>query len=417
MTNTQPTLEAPVRSAAWNAGSSASGTDTSVVHETSVGRLVGVDLARALAVFGMYAVHIGPSLSATDGLDSWIRYLVDGRSSILFATLAGFSLVLMAGRLEPKIGRAGRQAKARITIRAVVLIAVGTVMTMAYGNVVILAFYGLYFLIALPLVRLTAKTLALIAAVLAIVTPQLAFAVKLLLTESIQQSINAYDPLDRISGVGLMDLLLTGFYPTITWIPFVIAGMALGRLDLARGTVQRRVAALGTILVVLGYGTSRLLSGQDALRGVAESKASFSMSAAPKAQVISDGFEPQMSVSELLLAGPHSGTSFDIIGGLGVAILVIVCSILAMERLPRLRRLAKPVIAVGAMSLTAYVGHFIAQSVFSVPEETAIQQSWTPLLAFILGAILFASLWSRFFRRGPLEHLLHVATIPAKYVR
>ena len=44
----------------------------------SMGRLVGVDLARALAVFGMYVVHIGPPLSATDGVASWIRYLADG---------------------------------------------------------------------------------------------------------------------------------------------------------------------------------------------------------------------------------------------------------------------------------------------------------------------------------------------------
>lgn len=35
-----------------------------------MGRLVGVDLARALAVFGMYVVHIGPPLSATDGVGS-----------------------------------------------------------------------------------------------------------------------------------------------------------------------------------------------------------------------------------------------------------------------------------------------------------------------------------------------------------
>nr|WP_031484131.1 hypothetical protein [Streptomyces bicolor] len=47
--------------------------------------------------------------------------------------------------------------------------------------------------------------------------------------------------------------------------------------------------------------------------------------------------------------------------------------------LPRLRRLAKPVIAVGTMSLTAYVGHFVAQSVLSTPAGTVTQQSWVPL--------------------------------------
>jgi uncharacterized membrane protein YeiB len=35
----------------------------------------------------------------------------------------------------------------------------------------------------------------------------------------------------------------------------------------------------------------------------------------------------------------------------------------------------------------------------------------------ILTAIVFATIWSRFFRRGPLEYLLNAATKPAKYIR
>ncbi|MBE1602867.1 DUF418 domain-containing protein [Streptomyces stelliscabiei] len=32
-------------------------------------------------------------------------------------------------------------------------------------------------------------------------------------------------------------------------------------------------------------------------------------------------------------------------------------------------------------------------------------------------ATVFAAIWSRFFRRGPLEHLLDAATKPAKNIR
>jgi uncharacterized membrane protein YeiB len=379
----------------------------------SMGRLVGVDLARALAVFGMYVVHIGPPLSATDGVAGWIRYLADGHSSVLFATLAGFSLMLITGRREPKTGLAGRQAKARIAIRAVILLALGTALAMVYGGVIILNFYGVFFLLALPLVRLRAKTLAITASVLALVTPQLAFALNSLLTESVRQSINAYDPLHRLSDVGVLDLLLTGFYPALTWMSFVIAGMALGRLDLSSGTVQRRLAALGAALTVTAYGMSLLLVGKDALRSMAEDG---SWSSGSGSMPLDGGSFPDMPASSLLTAGPHSGTTFDIIGSVGVAILMIVGTTVTMDRLPRLRRLAKPVIAVGTMSLTAYVGHFIAQSVLSVPGEAGTR-SWAPLLIFVLGAIVFAAIWSRFFRRGPLEYLLNAATKPAKYIR
>ncbi|MFF4030927.1 DUF418 domain-containing protein [Streptomyces sviceus] len=382
---------------------------------SSMGRLVGVDLARALAVFGMYVVHIGPPLSATHGVASWVRYLADGHSSVLFATLAGFSLMLIAGRFEPRTGLAGRQAKARIAIRAVILLALGTVMAMEYGGVIILGFYGVYFLLALPLVRLRAMTLAMIAAGLALVMPQVAFVLTTRLSESVQQSINAYDPLRHLSEVGVLDLLLTGFYPALTWMPFVIAGMALGRVDLSAAAVQRRLAALGAGLVVGAYGLSLLLAGQNALRSTAEDGSSSSGSGVPSMD--GGSMAPQRSFSELLSAGPHSGTTFDIIGSVGVAILVIVGATVLMDRLPRLRRLAKPVIAVGTMSLTAYVGHFVAQSVLSTPAGTGTQQSWVPLLLYVLGAIVFATVWSRFFRRGPLEHLLNTATKPAKYIR
>ncbi|MEU0203501.1 MULTISPECIES: DUF418 domain-containing protein [unclassified Streptomyces] len=384
-----------------------------------MGRLVGVDLARALAVFGMYVVHIGPPLSATSGVASWIRYLADGHSSVLFATLAGFSLMLIAGRREPKTGLAGRQARARIAIRAVVLLALGTALAVEYGGVIILGFYGVYFLLALPLVRLRARTLAILAAVFALVTPQLAFVMTSLLSPSVQESINAYDPLYRLSGVGVLDLLLTGFYPALTWMSFVIAGMALGRLDLSCGTVRRRLAALGASLTVAAYGMSLLLAGPGALRSMAEdgpSSGSGPMPSGSGSMSSGGGSLPDLPASSLLSAGPHSGTTFDIIGSVGVAILVIVGATVAMERLPRLRRLAKPVIAVGTMSLTAYVGHFLAQSALSIPAGTSTQQSWVPLLMFILGATLFAAIWSRFFRRGPLEYLLNAATKPAKRI-
>ncbi|WP_217210675.1 DUF418 domain-containing protein [Streptomyces sp. AC550_RSS872] len=403
----------------------------------SMGRLVGLDLARALAVFGMYIVHIAPMPSAGNDLGSWVYSLAEGRSSALFATLAGFSLMLIAGRLEPKTGLAGRQAKARIAIRAVILLALGTVLAMEYGDIIILAYYGVYFLLALLLVRLSAKTLAIIAAGIALVMPQLAFVLKMWLSDSVQQSINAYDPLEKLSTVGVLDLLLTGLYPTITWMAFVIAGMALARLDLTAATVQRRLAALGASLTVGAYGLAMLLGGTSAVLsfggggGPSSGSGAGSMGSGPGAGSMGSGSGagsmgsgsmgsgsggPVQSASDLLGAVAHTGTTLDTIGCLGVAILVIVGATVAIDRLPRLRRLAKPVIAVGTMSLTAYVGHFLAQSAWPA-SGAGTTKSWVPVLTYILGASVFAAIWSRFFRRGPLEYLLNAATKPAKYIR
>ncbi|MFS8103294.1 heparan-alpha-glucosaminide N-acetyltransferase domain-containing protein [Lentzea alba] len=406
-----------------------------------MGRLVGVDLARALAVFGMYVVHLGPSATNASGIGAWVRHLTEGRSSALFATLAGFSLMLIAGRLEPKTGVAGRQAKARIAIRAVMLLVLGTVMITFYGDVVILASYGLFFLLAMPLLRLNAKTLAIIAAGIAVVGPLLAFGLKSLITEPARAAVKAYDPLAQLGGAGLLDLLLTGFYPAIPWMAFIIAGMALGRLDVSSGAVRKRLAVFGPALAVFAYGTSWLLAQLiDGVREAAEMQSARGPGGSgtgkgpkdPGAMgdlgAAGDMMPPNTTGSawSLLTSGPHSGMPFDIIGCVGVAITVIVLAMMAIDRLPLLRRLAAPIIAVGTMSLTAYVGHFLLSSQMSgasgasgtgVTAGSESQTSWTPVLVFIFGAMLFAFIWSRFFRKGPLEYLLNLATKPAKYIR
>ncbi|WP_207919415.1 DUF418 domain-containing protein [Micromonospora sp. KC207] len=71
----------------------------------------------------------------------------------------------------------------------------------------------------------------------------------------------------------------------------------------------------------------------------------------------------------LLAAVPHSGSTFDMLGSPGVTITVLLCAVVAMARLPWLRRLAGPVIAVGTMSLTVYVGHILV--ILALPGETA----------------------------------------------
>jgi uncharacterized membrane protein YeiB len=306
----------------------------------------------------------------------------------------------------------------------VILLALGTVLAMEYGDIIILAYYGVYFLLALLLVRRSARTLAIIAAGIALVMPQLAFVLKMWLSDSVQQTINAYDPLERLSTVGVLDLLLTGLYPTITWMAFVTTGMALARLDLSAVAVQRRLAALGAGLAAGAYGLAMLLSGTSAVLSFGQGGGPPSGSGAGS-MGSGSGFSgsmgsgsggPELSTSDLLGAVSHTGTTFDTIGCAGVAILGIVGATAAMDRLPRLRRLAKPVIAVGTMSLTAYVGHFLAQSAWPA-SGAGTTKSWLPVLTYILTAIVFATVWSRFFRRGPLEYLLNAATKPAKYIR
>lgn len=69
----------------------------------STGRLIGIDLARGLAVFGMYSAHVGPDVTV-GGPVGFVLETARGRSSALFAVLAGFSLIILTGRPRPGPG-------------------------------------------------------------------------------------------------------------------------------------------------------------------------------------------------------------------------------------------------------------------------------------------------------------------------
>ncbi|MDX3729284.1 DUF418 domain-containing protein [Streptomyces caniscabiei] len=376
------------------------------------GRLIGVDLARGLAVFGMYAAHVGPDPS-DGGTTGFLVELAHGRASALFAFLAGFSIILMTGRRAPKTGRAGRQAVAKVVIRALLLLAVGTALTLSGTPVeVILAFYGVYFLIVLPLYRLGARSLALVAAAGALVLPQVLYLVQRLLQESEPGGLWVWPA----NADGLLSLMFTGSYPGLTWVPFVVAGMAVARLDLAATGVRIRLAITGAGLAVLGYGGSflalRLVPG--AMTSLAEGGWGDSGSVASAWWSDTWGY-PSGSPAGLLVASPHSETTLSILGNTGVAIVVLTACVAVIDAFPRLHRAARPVIVVGTMSLTAYVFHIVGIHLLGIEELPGSPPH--VLLGFSVAVTVFATLWSRFFRRGPLEWLLGKATKPAELVR
>jgi uncharacterized membrane protein len=428
-------------------------TDPPRTGDDSIGRIVGLDAARALAVFGMYFSHVGP-WSMDKGLTwgSFFMQIPHGRSSALFATLAGVSLVLIAGGHRPKTGRPMRQAVVKIAIRAVLLLALGSWLTAMHTSiVVILAFYGLYFLLALPFIKLRARTLAILAVVFGIGGPLLEQWLWTVDT-SWMTGFDERDPLAGWSGEGLLSLALNGTYPAASWMAYVFAGMAIGRLDLAKRAVQARLLIIGPALGLLGYGGSWLvgkllpsasadagassesawkafdqamseaLAGTDSKNWTAEEweawdaeHASIYELAPGDPAATGGGFD----WTGLVGAGPHSGTPFELAGNIGVAFTIIAGLVFLLGRFAKLRFWLAPLIAVGSMSLTVYVGH-IAGVWFLIDHpvnEVGYQSGWKMWAVFVVAAMAFALLWKRFLKRGPLEWAMWAATKPAKFVR
>jgi uncharacterized membrane protein len=378
-------------------------------------RLTGVDIARSLAIIGMIVVHTGVPFLSGDLADG-IHQLARGRSAALFAFLAGLSLALISGRREPARGPAGRAAAVKVATRALILLIAGSFLaTLDSGVAVILNYYGFFFLLALPLLRLRAGALAAVAVLLAATGPQLSFLLRWAfesgpLPYSWIDSVNAADPIKRLAGEGVLDFLLFGSYPALTFLAFLAAGLAVGRLDLSSDRIRLRLLALGAALTALGYGTAAIALHRfglvDRLSGSEGAVPTATATGVERQLGQAYGTVPADDPGWLLIATPHSGTTFEVVGATGVALIVLAGCLLVGDRLGRWMY---PLAAVGSMALTVYTAHVLMLAWINADGSPVGFLSDVQPEFFVLGSVLFATAWRLALGRGPLERLLGAA--------
>ncbi len=328
-----------------------------------------MDLARGLAVLGMFAAHL-LTIEPFDASDprTWID-VANGRSSILFATLAGVSIALVSGGAARLPHGALRTVRGRLAVRAIVLWLLGIALIATGVPVyVILPAYAILFLCALPLLALSARWLWLLAGTMAVVMPWL------------QPLLDELPVWSDPAGHDLA-LLLGWHYPFTLWIAFLVAGMAAGRSDLRRPRTQVALLAGGAVAAVAGYGTAALTG-------------------AP---------EPDTWLAPVWTADAHSGGLLEVVGSGGFALAVIGACVL-LCRTP-LTWVALPLRAVGSMPLTAYVGQLVvwvvaASALLGDTGDLMGFRALEPLIPFVVTTLVACTAWALLLGRGPLERLL-----------
>jgi len=344
-----------------------------------VDRIGGFDLARGLAVLGMFGAHLRIGDELTTDPATWAA-VVDGRSSILFATLAGVSMALLSGRTRPADGVELVRARLRIAVRAAWVFAIGAVLEWLDTFVaIILGVYAVLFVLALPFLRWSPRRLLVAAGVVAVAGPPLnAFLGQVLAVADAESHYVA-------------ELLVTGTYPAMLWLAFVLVGLAVGRLDLGAADVRVRLAGAGAAAAVLGYA-----GGWVSTRALAEGLPS----AGPE-----EGFASpvgEWDAAWLSGAEPHSGTTFELVGSCGFAVLVIAGCLVVADRLPLL---TYPLRAVGAMALSVYTAQIVVLWALLQVDPVRVEGVGVWLM-FVLSALAGAALWRWKLDRGPLERLL-----------
>lgn len=365
-------------------------------------RLIGLDVARGIALIGMVVVHTLPAGDFLTGSRSVAVTVAAGNSSALFALLAGVGLALMSRGSRYEFGDSLLSQRFRIALRALLLYVAGIMVTGFFFPPVynILPYYAVMFLLLLPFLGMRKRPLALWALGLAVLMPLLI------------HGFRYFQPLDVhnlfLPGDFFLDpvavassLLFTGSYPAATWIVYLLVGLLIGRLPLDRLATQIGLLGYGAILAVLGKGMSYLsiwfFGGWEKM--LAKDPELNSREVLWLIRHGADDQElPADSLAWLTVASPHTNTFFALLHTTGNALLVLGVCLLLCRIIPNyLGVLAR----LGGMTLTLYTAHLIFLS--SLLHEEAAYLA----LALQLGAaILFAYLWGRVFRQGPLEWLV-----------
>lgn len=382
------------------------------------GRLRGIDAARGLALLGMMATHLLPTFESNSSLTpTWIGLTFSGRAAALFAVLAGVGLALSTGKNRPLEGAELSAARRGVGLRALVIAAVGLTLGGLDVNVaIILVHYAVLFLCVLPFLGLGVKRLCAWAAGWILGSPVLAYLLRpwLLAPEPpLRLGHNpAWEDLGTPSRL-LADLFLTGYYPVLQWLSYLLVGLAIGRLVLTKALVPALLLVGGTVVAVaaksLGVAAMEDWGGRAALEKVLNSPG-YPLGSV--LQVNLAGLPQEGSWWWLASAAPHSGTPLDLLHTSAVAAAVIGACLL-------LGRLAEwvdldlllPLRGPGAMTLTLYTVHVWVVSSFYLKPLPA---GWTEdgmYFAHAAAAIAVGIVFARMSWRGPLEWVGHTASL------
>lgn len=134
------------------------------------------------------------------------------------------------------------------------LILAGPVVLLGTPITIILAFYAAWFVAALPFASWSPRKLFILAAGTAALLGPVAVQLFIWFTANL-----------NMWGMGdangfIVDVFFTGMYPGAVYMAYVFAGMGIGRLNITDRLTQAILALSGTALMIIGYGTSWILT-------------------------------------------------------------------------------------------------------------------------------------------------------------
>jgi uncharacterized protein len=351
-------------------------------------RIIGFDLARAYAIFGMFIVNFnfcfGSIWQTTDPIARFLN-LFTGNSTSIFIILAGMGVSFMAHKYgENEVGK--KQLKNIILKRSWFLLALG-LMLYPWWQGDILHFYGSYMHIA-AFVLFVPKRYYLLMAGAAIAVYHV-----LLLIIPVETSWNLtnYSYTDFWTPIGfLRNTLYNGWNSVFPWVAYFLLGMYLGKLNWQDKTLIKKVFLIGLVFFI----------AFESLRFYAKNNP---FEPATMQYLMSEYFPPFLPFMVLT-----ASFAFMVI-----AVCMYIGNIFFNNRL------INALVKTGQMTLLHYVIHLtlgmIIFATISHKNYTGFAQNEMPIppiyilgyaLFFFVLSVIFSVIWRTYFKNGPLETLM-----------
>lgn len=374
-------------------------TNTTATTQLKQARVVGFDIARTVAIFGMIIVNysfVVVTIGESDtNFFSVIVGLLSGRAAATFVVLAGVGASLASARARLSNDKEQiSNARTRLLKRALFLLIIGYLWFWSgiwSGD--ILHFYGVYLIFGALLLTMRDRFLWLTAVLVAI------GGLIYFLTGDFLSNWNnnlSYTNYWNFAQVGfLKELFLNGLHPIFPWVALYIYGMWLGRRDFSkrRTLIYIALTALAVVFITELVGT--LVAGKFPDIN----------------QLITSGY----SWTSLFATFPVPPSLFYLLASAGTATLVIVASLLIGRAWGNLLPI-KVLVSTGQLALTIYIAHvFIGlYPLLLVVEGFGISTAWRLPAAFIASvlfiavALTFSYFWHKNYKRGPMEALMRL---------
>lgn len=349
---------------------------------TTVNRLHGLDLARFLAFVGMVVVNFSVVMGAdnAEGVVGSIISSFQGRAAATFVVLAGVGLGLS---LKPSAGAISISSSMvwLTTKRALFLLIIGLI-NMLIFSADILHYYAFYFFFGVLLASYSITKLVGSILVLNIAS------VVLLLTLDFDKGWD-YNTLEYAgfwTPEGFIrNLFFNGWHPVIPWLGFLLFGIILSRLDLHHRATQQRLIKWGLAVFLLTEMFSKImLIGADELTGI----------------LFATGSIPAMPLYS--------------VAGMSIASVIIGICLILGDKFAN-QKMFNVFSSPGKQTLTLYIAHILLG--MSVLDSLGmIGEAQSPILVlvsallFVAAVLVYANIWQKYFKRGPLEALMRKLT-------